>query len=81
MAKYDNINQIISDKIYKYRCDHPVNNNPMTLLDVSNQIDISRFVLSDLMNGKSTPSLTNMLLIADFLNCPLDELAGRTVKP
>lgn len=45
--------------------------------DLSRMTGIDAALMSMYFNGKRTPSLTNAVYIADALQIPLDELAGR----
>lgn len=46
--------------------------------DLSRATGISKGVISGYLSGKSTPTMSSAILIADYLGVSLDELAGRT---
>ncbi len=54
----------------------------LTLNALSLQADLSEDTLRSIIYGKSQDiKLSTMIKIADVLNCSLDELAGRSLKP
>lgn len=48
--------------------------------DLCKKANISSALMSNYVNGKASPSLSNAIAIADALDVTLDELAGRVVK-
>lgn len=49
-----------------------------TLLD---ECGLSKNTLSSMLSGGSTPKSENLAKIADYLDCSVDYLLGRTDKP
>ena len=55
----------------------------LTMKNVSDGTGIATTVLSDWKNGKAVPTVAKFELVADYLDCTVDYLIGRTdvVKP
>ena len=75
---YDNLSEILMNKVSKYCGEHPENNKPMPMYRVAAAIGVSRETLSAWMNGTAMPSFANAIAMADVLGVSVDELAGRT---
>ncbi|MDE5667019.1 MAG: helix-turn-helix domain-containing protein, partial [Clostridia bacterium] len=45
---------------------------------LANEIKISQSAISAWLLNKKEPSITSLWLLADFFNCTVDELIGRT---
>ncbi len=60
-----NFSQIVSEKGYN-------------MSQLSKQTGISEALLSYYKKGLKTPSIKNVILIANCLNCSIDYLVGRT---
>lgn len=45
---------------------------------LSKAINISQSAISTWLSGKKEPSITSLWLLADYFNCSVDELIGRT---
>ena len=45
---------------------------------LSKEIRISQSAISAWLLGKKEPSITSLWLLADFFNCTVDELIGRS---
>lgn len=49
----------------------------MTQEEVANYLHIGRVAYTMYETGKNTPTMDNLILLADLYNCSLDYLAGR----
>lgn len=49
--------------------------------DMLTECDLSKNTLSSMLSGGSTPKSENLAKIADYLDCSVDYLLGRTDKP
>lgn len=74
---YDRIKDTISMKNLRTI----MNNKHFCTSKVSTHAKISDATLSAYISGNKTPSLPTLISIADFLNCNLDYLIGRTNNP
>lgn len=52
----------------------------MTQKEVSERLNISRAVISQYESGTKNPSVENLIALADFFNCSLDELCERRIS-
>lgn len=52
----------------------------MTQKEVSERLNISRAVISQYESGAKNPSVENLIALADFFNCSLDELCERRIS-
>lgn len=50
----------------------------ITAYNLSKGTGISQGLISDYKNGKKKPTTENLIKIADYLNCSIDFLLGRT---
>lgn len=53
----------------------------ITAYKVAKETGISQGLMNEYKNGVKLPSLDNLIKIADYLDCSVDYLLGRTDKP
>lgn len=56
-------------------------NRGLTPYRVAKETGISQGLMNEYKNGKKMPTLQNITKIADYLDCSVDYLLGRTDKP
>jgi len=52
-----------------------------SILDMLRECELSKNTLSSMQSGGSTPKSENLARIADYLDCSVDYLLGRTDNP
>lgn len=58
-----------------------INDLGLTAKAVSDATGISTGNISDWKSGRSLPTATKLVILADYLNCSVDYLLGRTQEP
>ncbi|MCI8388123.1 MAG: helix-turn-helix transcriptional regulator [Clostridiales bacterium] len=53
----------------------------LTSYRIAKETGISQGLMNEYKNGKKLPTLQNVTKIADYLNCSVDYLLGRTDNP
>lgn len=53
----------------------------ITAYKVAKETGISQGLMSEYKNGVKLPTVQNLVKIADYLNCSVDYLLGRTDNP
>lgn len=51
------------------------------IADILSSCDLSKNTIASMSSGGSTPKSENLAKIADYLDCSVDYLLGRTDKP
>ena len=55
--------------------------NNITAYQIAKSTGISQGLMNEYKNGKKIPTIQNLIKIADYLDCSVDYLLGRTDKP
>ncbi len=58
-----------------------MNNKGYTTVKLATNICISTSAINAYLNGQKIPSITTLVAMADYLNCNIDYLIGRTNNP
>lgn len=58
-----------------------IQNRGITPYRVAKETGISQGLMNEYKNGKKLPTLQNLIKIADYLDCSVDYLLGRTDDP
>ncbi len=56
-------------------------NNGVTAYKIAKDTGISQGLMGEYKKGIKLPTIQNLVKIADYLNCSVDYLLGRTDKP
>ena len=67
---------VFTEKFVQY-----LNTHNLTAYQVAKNTGISQGLMNDYKNGVKIPSVLNLAKIADFLDCSVDYLLGRTDNP
>lgn len=59
---------------------HLLSENHVTSYKVAKDLGISQGTMNEYKNGKKTPTVRNLIKIADYFGCSVDYLLGRTGK-
>ena len=59
---------------------HLLAQNGVTAYKVAKDLSISQGTMNEYKNGKKTPTVRNLIKIADYFGCSVDYLLGRTNK-
>lgn len=58
-----------------------IQSKKITAYQVAKETGISQGLMNEYKNGVKLPSIQNLVKIADYLNCSIDYLVGRTDTP
>lgn len=58
-----------------------LNNKQITAYKVAKETGISQGLMNEYKNGIKSPTIQNLVRIADYLDCSVDYLLGRTENP
>ena len=67
------VNIIFSENLKQLRTEASINQ-----VKLSKEIRIAQSAISAWLSGKKEPSIESLWLLADFFDCSIDELVGRT---
>lgn len=69
------------NSVFANKFNEILNNKQITAYKVAKETGISQGLMNEYKNGIKSPTIQNLVRIADYLDCSVDYLLGRTENP